>query len=194
MILSCIFGVFYGFFLITLPRFGCFNVGVWFGIIICLLLQNAALSYTNSMVPLYICFGVIGFICGVAGIMGFKYFIIVATAVISGYLLIRPLGFYLPYYPNEFNFYRESAKMPWQYYLYLLAILILALISIIFQSWLFKKRGNKDKLFDIQDDRDFKTKMRDLLQFKQVRDLINKGTDEFKLFKSMLKSKNSNNS
>ena len=56
--------------------------------------------------------------------------------------------------------------MPWQYYLYLIAIIILSIISIIFQSWLFKKRGRKDKLFHLQDDTDIKTKFKNLLQFK----------------------------
>jgi hypothetical protein len=56
--------------------------------------------------------------------------------------------------------------MPWQYYLYLIAIVILSIISIIFQAWLFKKRGRKDKLFNLEDNTDFKTKFKNLLQFK----------------------------
>ena len=166
MILSSIFGAFYGFFLVTLPRFGYFNIGVEVGVIISLLLQNAVLVYSNSLIGLYVCLGVLCFICGVAGIMGFKYFIIVSTSLMSGFLLIRPMGFFLPYYPNEFNFYKNSEKMPWQYYLYLVAILVLSVISIIFQTWLFRKRGSKDKLFSLEDDTDFKTKFKNLLQFK----------------------------
>jgi hypothetical protein len=166
IILSAILGLFYGFFVITLPRFGYFNIGIWFGIIISLLLQNSVLVYTKTLIPFYVCLGVISFICGIAGIMGFKYFIIVSTSLISGFLLVRPLGFYLPYYPNEFNFYKQSEAMPWQYYLYLIAIIILSIISIIFQAWLFKKRGRKDKLFNLEDNTDFKTKFKNLLQFK----------------------------
>lgn len=169
-------GLFYGFFVITLPRFGYFNIGVWFGVIISLLLQNAAFIYTKTLIPFYVCLGVISFVCGVAGIMGFKYFIIVSTSLISGFLLVRPLGFYLPYYPNEFNFYKQSSKMPWQYYLYLIAILILFIIGIIFQSWLFRKRGKKDKLFYLQDDTDLKTKFKNLLQFNEIKDFFSKGT------------------
>ena len=177
LILSCIFGLFYGFFLITLPRFGYFNIGVWFGVIISLLLQNSVFIYTKSLIPFYVCLGVISFVCGVAGIMGFKYFIIVSTSFISGFLLVRPLGFYLPYYPNEFNFYKERSTMPWQYYLFLIAIIILSIIGIIFQSWLFKKRGRKDNLFHLQDNTDIKTKFKNLLQFKEVKDFFKKGTE-----------------
>lgn len=192
LILACIFGVFYGFVLITLPRFGYFNVGVWFGVILSLLLQNAVFVYTKTLVPFYVCIGVLCFICGVAGIMGFKYFIIVSTSFISGFLLVRPLGFYLPYYPNEFNFYKESEPMPWQYYLYLIAIIILSIIGVIFQLWLFKKRGRKDKLFHLQDDTDIKTKFKNLLQFKDIKDFFNKGTSEFKMLKNLVSSRTRN--
>lgn len=189
LILSSILGIFYGFFLITLPRVGYFNIGIWFGVIISLLLQNSIFVYTKTLIPFYVCLGVISFICGIAGIMGFKYFIIVSTSLISGFLLIRPLGFYLPYYPNEFNFYKQGNKMPWQYYLYLIAIIVLFIIGIIFQSWLFKKRGRKDKLFHLQDDTDLKTKFKNLLQFKEIKDFISKGTDEFKVFKNLISSR-----
>jgi hypothetical protein len=37
--------------------------------------------------------------------------------------------------------------MPWQYYLYVISMLVLMAIGIIFQSWLFKKKGKKDKLY-----------------------------------------------
>jgi hypothetical protein len=95
IILSAILGIFYGFFLITLPKFGYFNIGVWWGAIISLLLQNGILYLSNSLIPFYITLGVICLVLGFTAIMSFKFFIITSTSMISGFLLVRPLGFFL---------------------------------------------------------------------------------------------------
>lgn len=152
IILSTILGIFYGFMLITLPKLGYFNIGVWLGAIGALMLQNAVLYLSKSLIAFYIVLGVFCLVLGIVAIMAFKYFIIVSTAIISGFLLVRPLGFFLDYYPNEFLFYKTTLSMPWQYYLYLISMIVLAVISIVFQSWLYRKTGKKrNKLYHLEE-------------------------------------------
>lgn len=100
IILSALLGIFYGFLLITLPKLGYFNIGVWLGAIGTLMLQNAVLYLSKSLLAFYIVLGVMCLVLGIIAIMAFKYFIIVSTSIMSGFMLVRPLGFYLDYYPN----------------------------------------------------------------------------------------------
>lgn len=178
IILSAMLGIFYGFLLITLPKLGYFNIGVWLGAIGTLMLQNAVLYLSKSLLAFYIVLGVMCLVLGIVAIMAFKYFIIVSTSIMSGFMLVRPLGFYLDYYPNEFLFYKTTGSMPWQYYLYLVSMLVLASIGVIFQTWLYNKTGKRhNKLYHLEEEGDFKEKIKKLLEFKEIKNAIASGKE-----------------
>ena len=98
--LSVLLGISFGIFLLTLPRMGYFNIGIWVAIVISLLLQNAVYFLTGSLLAFYITFGVLAFIMGLISLLKFKLYVIVSTAITSSFWIIRPLGFFLPNYPN----------------------------------------------------------------------------------------------
>jgi hypothetical protein len=182
--------MFYGFLLITLPKLGYFNIGIWLGAIGTLMLQNAVLYLSKSLLTFYIVLGVVCLVLGIIAIMAFKYFIIISTSIISGFMIVRPLGFYLGYYPNEFLFYMTRSSMPWQYYLYLVSMLVLAAIGIIFQTWLYKKTGKRrNKLYHLEEEGDFKDKFKKLLEFKEIKKAIAEGKEEFNFLKTIIKKK-----
>lgn len=95
-------GVLFGVSLLTMPRLGYVNVGLWVAVIFALLLQNSVLYLTGSLLAFYITFGVIGFLMTIIALLKLKNYIILSTSFVSAFWLVRPLGFFLSSYPNEF--------------------------------------------------------------------------------------------
>lgn len=84
--------------------------------------------------------------------------------------MIRPLGFFLPGYPNELisgkNFL-ISVKTPWPFYLYLGSILVLTGIGIAIQYCINKKVGSKGVgQYYLEDDGPIKDKLKKIFEFK----------------------------
>ena len=135
-------GISFGISLLTVPRLGYFNIGLWVAMTISLLLQNSVYFLTGSLLAFYITFGVLGLIVGIISLLKFKMYIMVSSAIVSSFWIIRNLGFFLPNYPNEFfsggNFLINKST-PWQFYLYLVSIIILSILGIVFQFCLSKK-------------------------------------------------------
>lgn len=95
-------GILFGVTLLTLPRLGYVNIGLWVAVIFSLLLQNSVLYLTGNLLAFYITFGVTGLIMVIISLLALKNFIIISTSFIGSFWLIRPLGFFLTGYPNEF--------------------------------------------------------------------------------------------
>lgn len=100
ILLSFLMGITFGLALLTMPKVGYVNIGFWDATIFSLLLQNSILYRTGSMTGFYITLGISGFIMAGISLLGFRKFIIVSTAFISSFWIIRTLGLFLPYYPN----------------------------------------------------------------------------------------------
>jgi len=98
--LSILLGVLYGIILLTMPKIGYINIGVFVAMVLALLLQNAVLFLTGSLLAFYITFGAIAFVMIIVSLMALRYFIIVCTSLTGAFLFIRPLGFFIPGYPN----------------------------------------------------------------------------------------------
>lgn len=70
------------------------------------------------------------------------------SALIGSYLCLRALSWHLGAFPNEFQLAKKyhlglSPQVPWQFYLYVIALLILTASSSALQTWLFKKKMRK---------------------------------------------------
>lgn len=100
ILLSFLMGLLFGLALLTLPRLGYVNIGMWDAIISSLLLQNSFLYLTGSMNAFYITLGVSCLIMFAISLLRFRKFIILSTPFISAFWIIRTLGFILPNYPN----------------------------------------------------------------------------------------------
>lgn len=170
VILSFIMGLLFGLALLTVPKLGYVNIGMWDAIIFSLLLQNGALYSTGSMLGFYITLGISCLLMTAISLLGFRKFIILSTPFISSFWLVRTLGFVLPYYPNEFSstkLFAINGSTPWQFYLYLVSILILSILGCTFQFCWYKRRGrdNRNKGYYLEDDDGLKDKIKRLLQF-----------------------------
>lgn len=135
-------GVLFGVMLLTLPRLGYVNIGLWVAVIFSLLLQNSVLYLTGNLVAFYITIGVVGLIMTAIALMKLKNYIILSTSFISAFWIVRPLGFFLSNYPNEFlsgESYLLNDSTNWQFYLYLISIIILTILGSVFQFCCFKR-------------------------------------------------------
>jgi hypothetical protein len=70
-------------------------------------------------------------------------------ALIGSYFCLRALSWNLGAFPNEFLISKQyhyglSEKVPWQFYLYVIALLILTASSSALQNWLFKQKMRRD--------------------------------------------------
>lgn len=93
-------GLLYGIALLTVPKLGYINIGIVVAALFSLLLQNSVLYLSGSLLAFYITFGVCGLIMAVISLMELRYFIIICTSFTGAFLFVRPLGFFLPGYPN----------------------------------------------------------------------------------------------
>lgn len=135
-------GFLFGIFLLTVPRLGYVNIGVFVAALFSLLLQNSVLFLTGSLLAFYITFGATALVMAIIALMELRYFIIFCSSFTGAFLFIRPLGFFLPGYPNELisgkNF-KISVATPWQFYLYLGSIIILTILGIVIQRCINRK-------------------------------------------------------
>ncbi len=66
-------------------------------------------------------------------------------ALIGSYLCLRALSWSLGAFPNEFTLSKKyhlglEGKVPWQFYLYVVALLILTASASALQVWLFRQK------------------------------------------------------
>jgi hypothetical protein len=191
ILLSFLMGLLFGFALLTLPRIGYINIGMWDAIIFSLLLQNSVLYLTGNMTAFYITLGVSCLIMLAISLLRFRKFIILSTPFISAFWLIRTLGFVLPYYPNEFaseKLFAINASTPWQFYLYLASIIILSILGCTFQFCWYKKKGRDygNKGYYLEDDDNIKDKLKKFLQFNDIKNFINAGKEEMMFLKKLV--------
>ena len=97
---SVLMGLLFGISLLTVPKIGYINIGVFVAAVFTLLLQNSVLYLTGSLLAFYITFGVSALAMAVVALMELRYFIMICSSFTGAFLLIRPLGFFLPGYPN----------------------------------------------------------------------------------------------
>lgn len=186
-------GAAFGVALLTLPKVGYVNIGFWVASIFSLLMQNSVLYLTGGMTAFYITLGISSFIMAGISLLGFRKFIIVSTSFVSSFWIVRTLGFVLPYYPNELSttkLFAINKSTPWQFYLYLVSIVILTILGCVFQFCWYKKRGTDqgNKGYYLEDDDSIQEKFKKLLQFDEVKKMIKAGKDEVMFLKNLVAS------
>lgn len=100
IMLSLVLGILLGITFLTLPRLGYINIGIWVAVVTALLLQNCVLYLTSGLLAFYITGGVLMLLMIIIALLSMKFFIIASTTFLSAFGMIRPLGFFLPFYPN----------------------------------------------------------------------------------------------
>jgi len=182
IVLSVLMGVSFGLALLTLPKLGYVNIGLWVALEFSLLLQNSLLFLSGSMIPFYVVLGITGLLMACISLLGFRKFIIISTSFISSFGIVRTLGFLLPGYPNEIlasKLFVIDQSTSWQFYLYLVCIIILTILGCVFQFHWYHKKGNAhgNKGYYLEDDDTIKDKVKRFFRFDPLRSVINKGKD-----------------
>ena len=158
MLLTAICSFFGGYVAAYFPKIGLFTLGAWMGIILSLTLNNIAFYYISSFpanLTLWIVMPILAVAFGIMGLFIKKTFIIFATcrnlfilALIGAYLCLRALSWHLGAFPNEFLLARNYnldlvGPVEWQFYLYVISLLILTASSSALQYWLFNKKNSQ---------------------------------------------------
>jgi hypothetical protein len=103
LIITVFFGLLLGYVTTSLRRLGFFFLGFWLGTVIAFLLNNAFLyKITSTNVPLWVAIGALGGFFGFLSCFFYKHIVIVSTATVGAYALIRPFGWIASGFPNEF--------------------------------------------------------------------------------------------
>jgi len=108
-----------------------------FGLVLALVIHNTILFRLESNYIIYITLVIIGVGCGVAGLFLRSYITILSTSFCGAYMLIRPFGWFVGSFPNEFTLVKELKygiveDIPNIYYLYVMLILLLTVIGMKF--------------------------------------------------------------
>lgn len=98
--LSTLLGTLFGIFLLTVPKLGYLNIGLWAALVFTLLMQNSVLYLTGSMTAFYITLGVVGLLMAAVSQMEFHWFVIFCSSLTGAFWIIRSIGFFLPSFPN----------------------------------------------------------------------------------------------
>lgn len=105
-LISVAFGILMAYLTTTVRRIGIFFLGMWVGVIMALFLNNTFLYKTNKGGTVWIAMSVIGTFFGVLGLWLKNRITIICTSFIGAYFTIRPLGWYIGHWPNEFTIVR----------------------------------------------------------------------------------------
>ena len=121
---------------------------MWIGIILALLMNNTILYKLGSNNALIISISVIGIVFGVAGIFFHGFVTILASSVIGSYMMIRPLGWFIGEWPNEFTLvkmikYKIVHDLPIVFYLYAILFTLLAGLGLVVQFNRLQKENRK---------------------------------------------------
>lgn len=112
-------------------------MGVLFGLVLALIIHNTLLFRIESNNLIYIILVVIGAGCGVAGLFLRSYVTILSSSFCGAYMIIRPFGWFVGSFPNEFTLVKEIKyglleEVPQIYYLYVMLVLLLTGIGAKF--------------------------------------------------------------
>jgi len=135
--IGLVLGLIVGFFMTKLARIAIAALGGWIGFVGGLLIHEAFLYHSSSQWLFWvICVGlaVIGF---VITFWQYKLILIVSTAFLGSYLIVRGASLFIGGYPNEFTLISKiqnggaSDVLHWPFYLYLASILIMTALGIV---------------------------------------------------------------
>lgn len=137
LFISLAFGLTFGYLTLKVHRLGTFLLGCLLGLILALLIHNTILFRIENLFIIYVALLVVGLGCGIAGFFIRSYITIISTGFCGAYCIIRPFGWFIGYFPNEFSLVKEIKyhiieEIPSIFYLYVMLILLLTAIGVKF--------------------------------------------------------------
>jgi hypothetical protein len=144
------FSLFSGVLTVTFPAAGRLLIGAWVGVLVTLLLNNMFIyTISDSLLPVLIIAAVLAPLLGVVCLVWRRELIVGSTSFIGAYMMVRPASWYLGNFPNEtqINLLRKSHaynSLPFKFWFYVGAIILIAFNGVLFQSWFFKKLTHRE--------------------------------------------------
>jgi len=109
------------------------------------------MRYAKSQAVFWIVLVACGLFCGILSCFLFVIVTIASTSLAGAYALVRGISLFIGHFPNEITIIdqiREGVvpETEWQFWVYLIAILVLFVVSFTFQ-WRFRpeRKGNTKK-------------------------------------------------
>lgn len=135
-------GAIFSFIAFKVEKAGFFALGALGGVTIALIASNIIQSEDKYV--LWGLMGVCAFIFGTLCVYIKDYLIIFVSSLVGAYMLVKGASFYIGGFPNEFTLSQEISNgdfsFPWNYYLYLSALVVLKIGGAVFQ---YKNRQKK---------------------------------------------------
>lgn len=137
---SAVVGLIVGYFMTrqSMQRIGAAILAAWGGFIVGLILNESVLYLTDSTAV----FWCVAIGCAIAAaifaFVAYNHALILSTALIGSYSIVRGASLYIGGFPNEFNLINEVKNgvienVPWEYYAYLAAIIATSILASIVQ-------------------------------------------------------------
>ena len=142
-------GLVFGFFLQKMTRIGVCALGAWGGVALGLLINTTFLYKTNSNTVFYLLVVGLAVVFGLVGLWKYKWVLIGGTAFVGSYVFVRGWSLFIGGFPNEFTIITEinegrKVNIPGAYYAWLVAIILLTVVGVWWQSKQKKKMDNDD--------------------------------------------------
>jgi len=146
---SVILGLLAGFLMVKLEKFGAALVAGWGGFCLGVVLNETVL-YLATSAALFWCVNIgLAIICAVLAFFIVDQVIMIATAFIGSYMVMRGIGLMAGGFPNEYVLINEIESgaidnIDPVFYAYLAGIVILTILSAIVQFKMYKKAHEED--------------------------------------------------
>jgi len=144
--IAVILGSIAGYFLTKLVRIGVTALGTWVGVIISLLVHEAFMYTLHQQWLFWLMVIGFGIVFGGVSYWKYKLILMVATAFIGSYFMVRGVSLYIGGYPNEFTLINMAQTgqlaIHWAFYLYLGFIVVLTAGGVFVQQKIFKPRDS----------------------------------------------------
>jgi len=147
---SILIGIIVGVLLVKFSRFAAFAIGAWGGYVLGLFINDLALWAVASTWLFWLVNIGCAIVCGVLAFFFFNPAIILSTAFIGSYLILRGIGMYAGGFQNEYTIVSEiqsgtSDNILWTTYAYLAGMVVVFIIGSIVQFKTLKSMSEEEK-------------------------------------------------
>ena len=133
LVASVAAGLFAAFYMMCWMKLGVFLLACWVGGCGGSMLYDAIVSHiVHSTVALWIMVIVCALIVGVISLKLYKQVIVIGSALLGAYMILRAISVVGGGWPNSFTL-NDSNDVPWTFYMYLIAFIVLGGFGIWFQ-------------------------------------------------------------
>ena len=126
-------------------------IGCWTGLVFAVILDSFTFNKFGITWMIYVLIALFTLIVGYLAYRYYAYVLIMSSSILGSYFLIRGISLIFGGYPNETDLFRTMkygthshyVKIPWTFYLYLAAMLLLSIFGVVMQVKRLSKATSK---------------------------------------------------